>query len=184
MFEDSEEKQDTKNLYHKLVKLEYAVLTVVCEEVMERFNETSKKLQTPCSDVFVGYLLLPSLLLFVKELRDNSTNRIAHYESVSKRIEEVLNHVYDCLIIQLSKRMGPYEQIAKRFKFLLELMNNSEFDEDSIKLIISHYKDDIDHKLINECYQFKELGNPRTQKKTPNQKCNSQKFFSLFTSND
>ncbi|XP_036359388.1 uncharacterized protein LOC118763733 [Octopus sinensis] len=50
--------------------------------------------------------------------------------------------------------MGLYQQIVKRFKFLSEL-NKSEFDEDSIKLIISHYKDDIDHKLINECYQFK-----------------------------
>ncbi|CAI9725646.1 Hypothetical predicted protein [Octopus vulgaris] len=50
MFEDSEEKpeceQDTKNLYHKLVKLEYAVLTVVWEEVMEYFNKTRETLIT------------------------------------------------------------------------------------------------------------------------------------------
>uniref|UniRef100_A0A0L8I204 HAT C-terminal dimerisation domain-containing protein n=1 Tax=Octopus bimaculoides TaxID=37653 RepID=A0A0L8I204_OCTBM len=160
---------------------------------MECFNKTRKKLQTPGSDVFEGYLLLASLLSFVKELRENSANRIAHYESVAKglceyitsnysdvykrivtkefadgtsdrasmkRAEkfriEVLNQVYDCLIIQLSKRMEPYEQIAKRYKFLSELINNSEFDENSIKLIISHYKGDIDHKSINECYQFKE----------------------------
>ncbi|CAI9721397.1 Hypothetical predicted protein [Octopus vulgaris] len=137
MFEDSEEKPECKR-DAKLVKLEYAVLTVVWEEAMEHFNKTSKKLQTSGSDVFEGYLQLASLLSFVKELQENSANRITHYESVakglceymtsnysdiSKRIVikkfadgtsdrasskgaekiriEVLNQVYDCLIIQL-----------------------------------------------------------------------------------
>ncbi|GCB66549.1 hypothetical protein scyTo_0010116 [Scyliorhinus torazame] len=195
IFEDSEEKleckRDAKNLYHKLVKLEYAILTVVWEEVLERFNKTSKELQTPGFDVFEGYLLLSSLLLFVKELRENSADRIAHYESEAKGLCEditssysdaskcivartfsdgtsgiaslrgadkfridVLCQLYDCLIIQLRKKIDPYEQIAKRFKFLAELVNNSEIDEDSIKLIILYYKDDIEHKLVNECYQF------------------------------
>ncbi|GCB68678.1 hypothetical protein scyTo_0005349 [Scyliorhinus torazame] len=212
IFEDSEEKpeckRDAKNLYYKLVKLEYAILTVVWEEVLEGFNKTSKKLKTPGFDVFDGYLLLSSLLSFVKELRENSADRIAHYESeakglceditssysdASKRIVtrtfsdgtsgiaslrgadkfriEVLYQLYDCLIIQLRKRIDPYEQIAKRFKFLSELVNNSEIDEDSIKLIISYYKDDIDHKLVNGCYQFKEylhLGKSQTtEENTP-----------------
>ncbi|GCB81770.1 hypothetical protein scyTo_0021884, partial [Scyliorhinus torazame] len=181
IFEDSEEKleckQDAKNLYHKLVKLEYAILTVVWEEVLERFNKT--------------------------KLRENSADRIAHYESeakglceditssysdASKRIVtrtfsdgtsgvaslrgadkfriEVLYQLYDSLIIQLSKRIDPYEQIAKRFKFLSELVNNSEIDEDSIKLIISYYKDDIDHKLVNKCYQFKEYLHRRKSQDT------------------
>ncbi|GCB64800.1 hypothetical protein scyTo_0000329 [Scyliorhinus torazame] len=78
IFKDSEEnpecKRDAKNLYHKLVKLGYAILTVVWEEVLERFNKTSKKLQTPGFAVFEGYLLLSSLLSFVKELRENSAD--------------------------------------------------------------------------------------------------------------
>uniref|UniRef100_A0A0L8HFS2 Uncharacterized protein n=1 Tax=Octopus bimaculoides TaxID=37653 RepID=A0A0L8HFS2_OCTBM len=130
-------KRDAKNSYHKLVKLEYAILRVVWEEVMERFNKTSQKLQTPGFYVFEGCLLLASLLSFVKELQENSDDRNVHYESVakglceyitsnysdvSKRIvtkkftdgtsdraslkgvekfrREVLNQVYDCLIIQ------------------------------------------------------------------------------------
>uniref|UniRef100_A0A0L8G465 DUF4371 domain-containing protein n=1 Tax=Octopus bimaculoides TaxID=37653 RepID=A0A0L8G465_OCTBM len=142
--------------------------------VMERFNKkkkTNKKLQIPGSDVFEVNLLLASLLSFVKELRENSAGRIAHYQSVTKCLYEyitsnysnvsmrivtkkfadgtndraslkgaenfrieVLSQVNDCLITQLGKRMDPYEQSAKRFKFL------SEFDENSIKLIISHYE--------------------------------------------
>ena len=30
-------------------------------------------------------------------------------------------------------------------------MKNSEIDEDNIELIISYYKDDIDHELVNKC---------------------------------
>ena len=48
--------------------LEYAILTVVWREVLEHFNKTRKKLQTPSFDVFEGYLLLSSLLSFVREL--------------------------------------------------------------------------------------------------------------------
>ncbi|GCB85875.1 hypothetical protein scyTo_0026521, partial [Scyliorhinus torazame] len=175
--EKPECKRDAKNLYHKLVKLEYAILTVAWEEVLERFNKTSKKLQTPVFDVFEGYLLLSSLLLFVKELRENSADRIAHYDSEAKGLceditssysdaskrtvtrkfsdgtsgiaslrgadkfwIEVLYQLHDCLIIQFRKWIDPYEQIAKRFKFLSVLVNNSEIDEDSIKLIISFTK--------------------------------------------
>ncbi|CAI9731839.1 XP_014782840.1PREDICTED: uncharacterized protein LOC106878209 [Octopus vulgaris] len=133
MLEDSEEKpeckQDAKNLYHKLVKLEYAVLTVIWEEVTESFDKT-------------------------KKFADRTSDR-ASLKGAKKFRIEVLNQVYDCLKIQLSKRMDPYEQIAKRFNFLSELMNNLELDENSIKLIILHYKDDVYHELINECYQFK-----------------------------
>ena len=45
-------------------------------------------------------------------------------------------------------------------------MNNSEIDEDSNKLIISYYKDDIDHKLVNKCYQFKEYLHLRKSQNT------------------
>ena len=134
-----------------MVKLKYAIITVIWEEVLELFDKTSKKLQTPGFDVFEGYLLLSSLLSFVKELQENSADRIAHYESeakglcdditlsysdaskciVTKKISdgtsgsaplrgadkfriEVLNQLYDCLVIQLCKGIDPYKQIVKR----------------------------------------------------------------------
>ena len=60
IYQDSKEKpeckQVAKNLYHKLVKMKYAILTVIWEVVLERFNKTSKKLQTSSFDVFKGYL--------------------------------------------------------------------------------------------------------------------------------
>ena len=77
-----------------MVKLEYAILTVIWEEVLECFNKTSKKLQTPSFDVFEGYLLLSSLLSFVKEIWENSANRIAHYESEAKGLCEDITSSY------------------------------------------------------------------------------------------
>jgi len=44
IFLKSEYKQDAKNLYQELVKLEYAILTAFWEEVLESFNKPSKKL--------------------------------------------------------------------------------------------------------------------------------------------
>lgn len=67
-------------------------------------------------------------------------------------------------------------RLRKRFKFLSEFMNNSEFDHDTIKFIISHYIDGIDHKLVNDCYQFKEYIQLRIEHKR-------KKFFRLFVSN-
>ncbi|CAI9719152.1 Hypothetical predicted protein [Octopus vulgaris] len=82
--EKRECKRDAKNLYHKLVKLEYAILTVVWEVVMNCVNKTSKKHRIPGSDVIEGYLLLASLFSFVKEIRENSADKIARYATIAK----------------------------------------------------------------------------------------------------
>ncbi|GCB70313.1 hypothetical protein scyTo_0005647 [Scyliorhinus torazame] len=160
-------KRDAKNLYHKLVKLEYAILTIVWEEVLERFNKTKlrensadriayyeSEAKALCEDITSSYSDA-SKRIVTKKFSDG-TSGIASLRGADKFRIEVLHQLYDCLVIQLRKRIDPYEQIAKRFKFLSELVNNSEIDEDNIKLIISYSKDDIDHKLVNECYQFKE----------------------------
>ncbi|XP_072351161.1 uncharacterized protein [Scyliorhinus torazame] len=108
----------------------------LCEDITSSYSDASKRIVT-------------------RKFSDG-TSGIASLRGADKFRTEVLYKLYDCLIIQLHKRIDPDEQIAKRFKFLSELVNNSEIDEDSIKLIISYCKDDIDHKLVNECYQFKE----------------------------
>lgn len=66
---------------------------------------------------------------------------------------KVLNN---CLVILLCKRIDSYDQIVTRSKFLSELMNISEIDEDDTDVIILHYRDYIGHTLVNDCYQLKE----------------------------
>lgn len=46
------------------------------------------------------------------------------------------------------KRSESYERTGKRFKFLAGLRQNTDIDEDNVKLIIQC-------KLVNECHQFK-----------------------------
>jgi hypothetical protein len=62
----------------------------------------------------------------------------------------------DCLIIQLTNSNESYAHNDKRLKFLTDLTRNSNTDRDNIKLIICHYNEDIDDKVVNKHHQFKE----------------------------
>ena len=85
-------------------------------------------------EVITSHYLDASKCIVTKKVSDG-TSGSASLRGADKFRLEVLNQLYDCLVIQLCKRIDPYEQIAKKFKFLSELVNNSETDEDSIKLI-------------------------------------------------
>jgi hypothetical protein len=46
------------------------------------------------------------------------------------------------------RKDGSYEHTGKRVKFLADLIQNSNIDNDNIKLIIHHYNEDIDNKTL------------------------------------
>lgn len=54
-----------------------------------------------------------------------------------------------CLIIQLMKKSGSYQWIGKRFKFLANLKQITDIDEDEIKFIIYHGNKDVTDRLVN-----------------------------------
>ena len=99
-------------------------------------------------------LMLPNALL--QKISDGISGS-ASLRGPDKFMIEVLNQLYDCLVIQLCERIDPYEQIVKRFKSLSELVNNSEIDKDSIKCVMSYYKDDIDPKLVLSVKEYLHL---------------------------
>ena len=111
-----------------------------------------------CEDITSSYSNA-SKCIVTKKFSDG-TDGSASLRGADKFRIEVLNQLYACLVIQLCKRIDPYKQIVRRFKFLSEFVNNSEIDEDSPKLIISYYKDDIDHKLVNEYYLVQRILSP------------------------
>ena len=187
--EESEEKLDCKReaniLSKKLVKLENAILTIIWEEVLERFNKVSQILQTPGLDVSEGYELIFSLELFVKEMRKNSEEKMNEFEKKTKNLSEeitgnyndlnkrrkihifngkdkfrveVYNVLFDSLANELSKRGRVYKEINKKYKFLLNIgkRDHSHIDMESINYVISFYNNDIDAGLIKECTQFME----------------------------
>jgi len=59
-------------------------------------------------------------------------------------------------MVQLMKRSGSYKHVGKRLKFLADWTRNTDIDDMNMKLIICHYKEDMDEKLFNECLKFKE----------------------------
>ena len=182
IYEESEEKLDCKRetniLFKKLIKLENAILTIIWEEVLERFNKVSQILQTPGLDVSEGYELIFSLELFVKEMRKNSEEKMNEFEKKAKNLSEeitgnyndlnkrrkthifngkdkfrveVYNVLFDSLANELSKRGRVYKQINKKYKFLLNIgkKDHSHIDMESINYVISFYNNDIDAGLIN-----------------------------------
>ena len=187
--EESEEKLDCKReasiLFKKLIKLENAILTIIWEEVLERFNKVSLILQTPELDVSEGYELIFSLELFVKEMRKNSEEKMNEFKKKAKNLSEeitgnyndlnkrrkthifngkdkfrveVYNVLFDSLANELSKRGKVYKERNKKYKFLLNIgkKDHSHVDMESINYVISFYNNDIDAGLINECTQFRE----------------------------
>ena len=107
-----EYKGDAKNLYCTLVKLEYAISTVIWEDVLEHFNKTSKKLQTLGFDIFESYLLPSSLLSFFKELweiRLTGLHTINQKQKVCVRISpQVILMIPNALL----QRNFPVEQVV------------------------------------------------------------------------
>lgn len=111
----------------------------MCEDITSRYSDASKCIVT-------------------RKFSDGTTG-IASLRAADKFRIDVLYQLYDC---QLRKRIDPYEQIAKRFKFLSDMVNNSEIDEDSIKLMILYYKYDTEHKLVKNIWKSQ-----NTQENTP-----------------
>lgn len=192
--EKAECKSEAKNLYLALVTLETAVLTIVWDEVLERFNKVSKKIQSPGLDICEGFALISSLQSFVKTLRQNSESKYSEYETRAKELSPEIKRNYkdfdkrsrtrvysdgergtevlreknkfrvqvfivllDSLIAELDKRSNSYKALTGTFKFLMNLADNSgTIDNDSLNLVLSKYKNDIEEGLKSECIQFKE----------------------------
>ncbi|XP_065664452.1 uncharacterized protein LOC136086109 [Hydra vulgaris] len=185
--EEIEEKLDCKReaniLFKKLIKLENAILTIIWEEVLERFDKVSRILQTPGLDVSEGYKLIFLLELFVKELRKNSQEKMNEFEKKAKNLSEeitgnyndlnkrrkthifngkdkfrveVYNVLFDSLANELSKRGRVYKETNKKFLLNIGKKDHSHIDMESINYVISFYNNGVDAGIINECTQFRE----------------------------
>jgi len=130
IFQNNLEKTDcqmeAKNLYNKLLKLEVAVLTVLWEEILERFNKTSKKLQTPGLDLCEGYALISSLELFVKAIRQDCNEKLIEYELKATKMSSNIEKNYSDQRNKTKKysdgKKGK-DTLTGRDKFRVEVVN-------------------------------------------------------------
>jgi hypothetical protein len=51
--EESEHKQDEKNLFKRPIHFEYTILTAIWEDILEFFNKATEKLHTPDFDIYI-----------------------------------------------------------------------------------------------------------------------------------
>ncbi|XP_033228857.1 uncharacterized protein LOC117180467 [Belonocnema kinseyi] len=96
--ENADTRLDARNLKNQMEKLEIAFMTQFWHEVLDRFNKTSKFLQTVELNLVTGDKMLQSLTEFINEMRNkfdeiqkNSTKLECfvsqHYSDENKRIK-------------------------------------------------------------------------------------------------
>ncbi|KAJ3650203.1 hypothetical protein Zmor_021904 [Zophobas morio] len=119
---------EAKKILGKLYKLEIAILTVVWEELLERINKVSKKLQEPGLDLCEGLALITSLEIFIKSLRDKSNEKLINYElrakGFSSKVEENYSNAKNRIkIYKYSDGITETSPLQSREKFLVEVLN-------------------------------------------------------------
>lgn len=81
-------RNEAKNLYKKIIRLEFGMLTLIWEQILERFNKVSTKLQSPGLDIQEGYHLLDSLKQFLQDVRKKSESETDRLEANAKELSE------------------------------------------------------------------------------------------------
>lgn len=105
---------EAASLSKKMDKLEIVILTVMWNDILSRFNQVSKSLQSPEIDLKVAVDLIHTLQLYVQELRD----QFGEYERKAK--ERCIDSEYSELHKRVRKRSvritffeGPAEDTIK-----------------------------------------------------------------------
>ncbi|KAF2885073.1 hypothetical protein ILUMI_21076 [Ignelater luminosus] len=82
-------RSDATGLQKKLKRLETAILVIVWNTILDRFNSTSKKLQQSQIDLSTVVQLYDSLALFLQDMRNK---QFSHYEEKAKFLSGVENY--------------------------------------------------------------------------------------------
>ncbi|KAJ3652372.1 hypothetical protein Zmor_018345 [Zophobas morio] len=119
---------EAKKILGNLYKLETAILTVLWEELLERINKVSKKLQEPGLDLCEGLALITSLEIFIKSLREKSNEKLINYElgakGFSSKVEENYSNAKNRIkIYKYSDGTTRTSPVQGRDKFLVEVLN-------------------------------------------------------------
>ncbi|KAL4097338.1 hypothetical protein QTP88_022132 [Uroleucon formosanum] len=100
--ENSKTKCDSTGLIKKMNRLEMCILVSFWNDILERFNSTSKKLQTIEIDLTIVINLYTSLINYVTDLR----NTFSHYEKLAMEKSEIKEYK----VVRKKKRKIPYDE--------------------------------------------------------------------------
>ncbi|KAL4092295.1 hypothetical protein QTP88_026820 [Uroleucon formosanum] len=164
--ENSKTKCESTGLIKKMNRLEMCILVSFWNDILERFNSTSKKLQTIEIDLTIVINLYTSLINYVTDLR----NTFSHYEKLAMEKSEIKEYkvvrkkkrkipydesCQDSLLSELRKRKSCYDDINTMFGFFSNMIDLPviEVRKKATKLQ-SQYPEDLDGSFINECIHF------------------------------
>jgi len=100
--ENSKTKCESTGLIKKMNRLEMCILVSFWNDILERFNSTSKKLQTIEIDLTIVINLYTSLINYVTDLR----NTFSHYEKLAMEKSEIKEYK----VVRKKKRKIPYDE--------------------------------------------------------------------------
>lgn len=177
-------RNEAEHIAKELGHLETSLMASFWNDVMERFNATSKKLQSVDIDVGSVVLLYASLEEYLVSVRENfdiyeqrakemsglqdyalDNTRKARREALltdkvmtgkdNYRINTFIV-IIDCLLSELRKRKAAYKDLNAKFGFLSRLacMEVAEIITRAT-LLMKTYDHDIEHTFPEECVHFK-----------------------------
>lgn len=81
-------RNEARSLYNKLVKKENAMLCILWEQILERFNKVSVKLQDPHLNLQEGYNLVNSLFLYLKEIKNDTESKVSEIGAKAMKLSD------------------------------------------------------------------------------------------------
>ncbi|XP_026482726.1 uncharacterized protein LOC113390952 [Ctenocephalides felis] len=163
-----------RGLLQKLQHLETAILVVVWNANLKRFNAASKKFQDSKSNLSSVSQMYSPLALFLQNMRDK---QFSEFEEKANALSGVKNYYHDnhrkrtqkfqadksqehenTLSVQLAGRKSAYHTLYEKFNIFDHL---SEMETRELKIradeLVTKYAEDLEETLGNECIHLQHL---------------------------
>ncbi|XP_065663081.1 zinc finger MYM-type protein 1-like [Hydra vulgaris] len=157
---DKKEKSITRSeangLYLKLDSLETAVMATLWGDILEKFNKTSKQLQSVEIDLETVVSLYESLIRYVLDLRNEKREEETNFEIRDSLRINTYYAIIDKLHSELERRKLCYDEANKKFNFLFQIIKLSPSEVyKKAEVLQNVYKNDLSSSFANECIQFR-----------------------------
>ena len=177
---DTQEKGETRaeamGLLRRMNTLEIGIYACFWNNILQRANATSKKLQTVKLDLNSAVASLHSLREYIKDKRgefqvferegEELTGATYQVERQSRRKDDISSPskkfevqsflpVIDVFLSSLEKRTKAYEGIAQKFGFFRNITKMNKKDlKAAAQRLVAAYPSDLDHSFDSEIIQF------------------------------
>lgn len=129
------------------------------KDIREQFNSFEIRAKEKLPDV--DYRLAEGRRRVRKKQVNDGNERDANVSIIDSFRVNTFIPIMDALETNLKRRAEVYENIAKRFSFLVNFENSAEEIDQNVRCLIEVYPDDIDLSLRDEIRQFQSYIKPK-----------------------